>query len=52
MIFSELQKSTTLTWGVKGGHLLFRSTFFPFCDKGFGEDCLRSSEWMYACLGM
>ena len=51
MIFSELQKSTTLTWGVKGAFAL-QIYFFPFCDKGFGEDCLRSSEWMYACLGM
>ena len=44
MIFSELQKST-LPWGGVRGHLLFRSTF-PFCDKGFGEDCRLENSSM------
>ena len=50
--FFRVTEINDIVLGGKGGHLLFRSTFFPFCDKGFGEDCLRSSEWMYACLGM
>ena len=38
MILSTLQISTTLTWGAKGAFAL-QIYIFPFCVKGFGEDC-------------
>ena len=37
--------------GERGVFILYVYVFL-FCDKGFGEDCLRSSECGYACLGM
>ena len=40
MILSTLQISTTLTWGGgQRGAFALQIYIFPFCVKGFGEDC-------------
>ena len=47
MIFSELQKSVDLGGGGKGGHLLFRPTFFRSVTKVLGENCSFTLSYLY-----